>query len=115
MSTVISFADLSDLDRSDDIIGEHRAAMMDGWPGTYVVATANSNYTVQAHGVNDEGYLTATVHCPAHSLTGAPAAILFDVVYRILDDRLVVVDNEDVRRVLFRSSSIRDVFHVASF
>lgn len=106
MSTVLSFADLSEVTNSPVIEREHRDMLTSGMMGTYVVRTANSNYVLIVHGTDAYGYTTADVVCPPHRITGDAGGLLLDVVPRILDDRLVLVDSEDVRRVVLRTSTI---------
>lgn len=91
-----------------DALGEEcdRSVLTGLTPATLLVETRNSVYTVVVHGESHDGYQMATVVAPAHTITGAPGAILSGVTCRVLDNRLVVVDTDDIRRTVLRTSDI---------
>lgn len=84
----------------------NRSVLTGSTPAVLLVETGHSVYTVVIHGTDEAGYARATVACPAHPVNGTPAATLTGVVCRVLEDRLVVVDSDDVRRTVLRTSPI---------
>lgn len=117
MSTLFNFAGLHDVDRSAAVT-EYQHNLMasvfaDGTEGTYLVVTRNSVYVLTVKGTNAEGYTVADVVVPAHPISNASGGLLVDVVPRFLSGNLVVVDDEDVRRTLLRTSEVIGFHHVA--
>lgn len=111
MSTIATPRDFA---LNDEVTERHaRYALTGTNPATLMVETRHSTYTVVVHGADDFGYQRATVVCPAHTVTGASMAVLSDVTCRVLDDRLVVVDSDDVRRTLLRTTDIISTHVVA--
>lgn len=84
-------------------------------PCVIAVETANSVYTVTVHGMTADGYQRASVIAPAHAITGASPALLTGVTCRVLGNRLVVVDTDDIRRTVLRTSDIVAIHLVAMF